>query len=1186
MTSARGWTRIVAAIASLAVAAVVRADDVTVNPGQVNLSIRFENSASEVLDYLDAHPVVELPWSPNELPVRLTKPGAAMPASAAVYAPGTVPPEPSATATLLADVSAEGTNFRAVVDSLVLHGDATYRFGALSAFSPALTTCGPVLPLTDVPGGFDCEVSECAALLNLNITLVGADMDLGALDESLQATCHVEALVEEVPFSGNFVGQAELSASVGVDALKEGHVVLPILVRGDGSRFLVRVRCNAPLRDGQTGFVLVPGTQTTPLERTTFPVPTCDAVEDLDIPLLVERTAGILSGLFDISGRTETATGVWFRHGNARYSVEPPIVPAGETPDPNDPWIFEGAPPAAAPWGHDVGARALVDGGLRYLELPHRRNLNGSVEVNTGSYTDLGSTFVALPHALTGSIVITDRKMGLGVDRLRTEPISYLWSSWAGTSYIGAVGRPELVLGGKSGDGGLSRSVLQGTYDPDAGESRLTYELLLAGLSDEDAALDGTGSAPTPWLVKDLLLEFGTPSGDNWQRLDLEIPILLPRTTLPIPDSGVAQPLESLPELHMCVGQVSLTVRTDPTVAQLYDPRAHVRASEAILTIPGDPHSLIAVRSAMVTGAPRNIGNRTDEVELSMLLPAGAQYGVWPSVRISSPSGENPTILYLGLMNLPVGNILQCGQGGGPCIYTTPDGESSRLTIGVEPPVPDCHETGILDFDVVIESDRPVEFLTLTIDDGTPEVLCSPCTLPDGTTPAVPVSVTIPADGEIHTLTLEAGDQVCSVKQQFPVLVPAQDLTLLCPGDFTCVVPESEIPLAADHPCIVEHLSWPDVVGGCEYPTEIFDDRPETFPLGDTEVHFTASPGGATCTTTVTVEKAPTYQLGYADPSGLKVRAIGSGLYQMIVDIDDPVAWLEFDAKGQQLAAAIASPYRAVEVYDVEERSLLYQIQEHMGAVNLQFHPGRSSHLAVVLGAPTAPLKYWIAWYINGSRQEIRRIPREDYMSLPEIAWDRHGERLLGIVASPEIGSSGIPMTGYHVRLYDWSIATTGLVNPTDVILPRSGPREEPFELIYGSTQGAGVFTSHRGVSRADSASALFLSEIPNGHMDITADLSLAAFVGEVWQQQVKLYVLRNPGFGSGLDVDPGRVISLDVGYKPRVAISDDGARIAVSLGDRIDVFEYPGFDLVETFKAFKVRHMRFRPLATNAGPP
>ena len=70
-------------------------------------------------------------------------------------------------------------------------------------------------------------------------------------------------------------------------------------------------------------------------------------------------------------------------HNDVWFAVHPTIVPAGSEPDPDDPWIFEGAPSTTSTTLHDVGARALIDDSFGYLELPHRTGLNGGVEVAT-----------------------------------------------------------------------------------------------------------------------------------------------------------------------------------------------------------------------------------------------------------------------------------------------------------------------------------------------------------------------------------------------------------------------------------------------------------------------------------------------------------------------------------------------------------------------------------------------------------------------------------------------------------------------------------------------------------------------------------------------------------------------------------------------------------------------------------
>jgi hypothetical protein len=143
--------------------------------------------------------------------------------------------------------------------------------------------------------------------------------------------------------------------------------------------------------------------------------------------------------------------------------------------------------------------------------------------------------------------------------------------------------------------------------------------------------------------------------------------------------------------------------------------------------------------------------------------------------------------------------------------------------------------------------------------------------------------------------------------------------------------------------------------------------------------------------------------------------------------------------------------------------------------------------------------------------------------------------------------------------------------------MDRPGPREEPFEVVYYGPAGAAEYCSHRGVSKAGGTSLPLISEVPNDHMDLTADARLAAFV-RMGEQGTTLAVVESPGSGPPA-IRQGPTLPMRRGFKPRVALSDDGSRIAMSLGDRIEVFAYPGFTPVDRFSAENVEHMRFRPL-------
>jgi hypothetical protein len=93
--------------------------------------------------------------------------------------------------------------------------------------------------------------------------------------------------------------------------------------------------------------------------------------------------------------------------------------------------------------------------------------------------------------------------------------------------------------------------------------------------------------------------------------------------------------------------------------------------------------------------------------------------------------------------------------------------------------------------------------------------------------------------------------------------------------------------------------------------------------------------------------------------------------------------------------------------------------------------------------------------------------------------------------------------------------------------------------------------------------------------MTMSGDPRLAAIL-ESDHPWAKIKVLTNP-YTEPPTVDIGPTLPTTP-FKGYIEFSDDGERIAVSLGDRIEVFQYPGFELVATFDATNVQYMQFRP--------
>ena len=218
------WTVLALALPALLAAA----QDVVLTPGLVNLEFRFANSNQAVIDYLTAHTVRSISWAVSELPVRMFRPGEGQPAartttSSALCRPRPRPrPSPGRRSPRPARPSwSRSTTWPSPTAPPI---DSEPRTRSL----PRLEAAARCFPQETHPGGTACNLSECAALLQLRLSLKddypvpGGHADIDGLDEQVPIVCSGGVDVEEAAYSSQFVRQASASATFDLATLRGG----------------------------------------------------------------------------------------------------------------------------------------------------------------------------------------------------------------------------------------------------------------------------------------------------------------------------------------------------------------------------------------------------------------------------------------------------------------------------------------------------------------------------------------------------------------------------------------------------------------------------------------------------------------------------------------------------------------------------------------------------------------------------------------------------------------------------------------------------------------------------------------------------------------------------------------------------------------------------------------------------
>ena len=1219
------FTLLVALLSGLSGCAAIE-----INPGRAHGNITFEQTSAEVAAHLAANPTVPNSSTiPEYKPVKFYDNTSATLAATSEYALVNTAPDANsyiaASYDIRANVADAGSAFLVSIDSMLFSDDSAYRFGSLQSGSASSQTCTGVLPESVNPAGTQCNVSECAALLNLEYRFVGAAADLAALDND-PVTCRVEVYLEDPPGSGTRTRQANTgSLTHSLDTMLgtggAGPALTSLLVRENAASVEIVIGCSAQVRPGENGFVIFPASGRTPFAaEATLPSLACGAsVTPPVIDIHVERTAGRLEGYFDISDHDEVSARLSLDRTWSAFSLSPPLVSAGSQP--TEKWVFEGAPQGL----HSVIVQTLLNDGEQILVLPYKDGLNGQVLVTQGATTDLGATFVTKPRSAQGRVKLFDPGGLTDLDAINTEPLQN-YGGW-NRSYVGAYGDPEkpVVINAGSGIGGESLGRLNGSYNTATHEADLNYELLLAGLNSEGGNLDGTNAKITSWDIDTLNVMVEPDIGSSMTNIQLGMSL---RADTSSTDSI------SLPDQNICFGKTEFTLQVDPSLGTLYSP--WISFSDYGDIDPGlVASSPIAEVYGHGNGIPIGYDSRANSATVAATLPEGFQYRGHTGVSLSpSDSVDESDIshLYLGYIQFPENGVIRCGSVNDECLtLSDSEGNYSQLSVNI------TDGTGLINPDYCLHDDSPE--LTISADsDGTnvnklayvvdppatitepgelkeyclsspmATVLCTSC----GPDPSFPLSISTLPPGP-HRLVACASDALaCPAATSYQFNVEEQDLGLSCAEDFSVTVDPGEAEISKEDSRIADSL-FATIVGNCGLSGTIIDDRPDLFTLGPRQVNFESTNVG-TCSTTVTLEEPPEYLLAFRYEDDAILEHIIS-----VYDVADSSApppqslythanpyHFEYAANGDRVAVIPDGDTGAIKIINSESGGAIatHAIPSGYKLYDVDFNPQDPSKYAIV-GSETDeagqdPDQHVIFIYNNGvelSRLEMWLLHPENHITRPKISWSQDASRLAATfnIPIPQINLTAICTVEYQIvsdQLVLPEPLYTGMICfPRQGIQHRRGIRE----TVYQNADWLAVandISVLRTLAHGSSRFMLPIAGAINNDFDFTTDGKAAAYISSL---------PRGPGLPdlisgyTALDQDPSPVyhsgpalwnassiaISSDAKYvavAAQVPVAGTGGTLAYE--NKIYVYTFPEFELVKEIDVSnKPRNLEFKPL-------
>lgn len=897
-----------------------------VEAGRIRGDVRFSNASGVIAGYLASHPVVfsgdPLVSAENTAnPIQRSEGPYAAPSSLGA----------SAQYDLAVPLgAAANTAYRVVLDSLIFQSSPSlpigwlpfpsgleppsYRFG--SAVLGASNSYVAVLEeVAGEPPGATLDLLECGALVQVRVRLTGAEADLDALSPSPGSiVCAVRALIEDVPFSNTYTHQATSDAvPASLSALRNQGVLVPVLARGDGSRVRIEVACAAETI--QTGFAQPP---LLPAGWTAFGAGSeeffldCDEEVEVPVDVPVERTAGLVRGMFDVVGHDESHAQVRV-HELQGYVDPSPTAPADEVLDAADSasyWEFEAVPAGE----RSFQAEAVLNGGLATLHTPRTENPNDHVLVSTGATIDLGATFVADPHRVLGELRILDpHESDLDMRLFSNPPFNSLSRHLHSHAEGQGLSSLSTLPGGASGVGGTARALLAGSFNTTTREALLDYELLLFGLSPVAGAVDGVDAAPTPWRLRRLLLYFegesaAMPGNELYQRVDLAPAYNVNLDAIPGGETEV-------PRLDVCMGHVSLELRLAPGIGQMSRPRLEIESSPVTAPTFFDPPGYSHVSWGEVRGVPSEVGLAATEGVVAAVLPEGIQYTVHPKLDLVAADGSVST-MSLAPIQLPLGGPVTCGGAVEDCATVLENGDLVITSPSIQPGILCQTDTELT---VAVAGTAEIEEVTyvLEYEDGTTSTPTVVCSNGCGVAPTLIVPVDLNGVEAVRVRVVDEygcdPEAVGSVQPGLP--------TLECPDELIVVQLEpGELNLEADDPRIADQLAPPPASGPCTAAIPLTNDAPETFPVGSTSVTFFAD-GVAVCESTVRVVLP--VQLAYVADGIAWLHRVGGGV-ELSHELTEPATVVDFDRAGRFLGVGGYGP--DVALIDVDNGVNLAQL--------------------------------------------------------------------------------------------------------------------------------------------------------------------------------------------------------------------------------------------------------------------
>jgi len=1177
----------------------------TVTPGRVVGNISFTSVSPEVSGYLASNPVAN--WTstdPYTFPVRLYHIlNVARSATAPYTAVNTTPDGQTyraASFDIYPNVGPGRRDFILEINPIILSNGAKYIFGSVESSSSAYHLCQDVLPLTDNPNGTQCDISECAVLLPLRLRFGGSDEDKNAIDTNYPAICSVTAYVKEKPGSEDLTPQAQSATKVfSVDSLKtiDGQV-LPILVRASDSVMRIRVECEVKIKDGETGYPIIPTSGKTPLGTEIEIGPyACGAQPpapiDVDVP--TSRTAGPLQGLFDVSGHNETTTEIRINDLSWYYRTTAQPVPAGSLP--TVPWRFKGVPEG----DHEIIARAVLDGGNFMLEFPHRDSFNQRVHIVKQQTTDIGSTFVAKPTLVRGKVILADPGGLTDLKGIQTSPLADYYGY--DRSFMMAEGVNQVAstapqcCNRSSGYKGRSQGRLVGSYDSAQHIAGMNYELLLTGLSAEDGSTNGTEACPSPWNMAGLSTYMTTVTGAS--NMGYCSFLLKLGQYFPLLADVNAEPIQ-FPDQKICFGKIRLDYYVNPNLGTIYDPSLYIN-QDGVDTGSNEFGTNYSLGSGYAYGTPRTSYESGSTATVTATLPEGLRYNISPRLYFR-PAGQSSgpgTFMYFDSFLLPETGFLGCGEEIDVCVTLMDEqGNYSLLSISY-PNDTDYCLTGDnleLDFSVNLSDGSdvaqvgyvldPQNIETADLNDPNAVIVCpSNC----GPSPSYGISLSSLTLGPHALKIIAIAANGCRTRRIYTFHVQSQPLTLHCPADFTVNLLPEETSVFKSDPRISDHLNT-TVSGGCGLPVTILDDIPDVFEIGQRTVKFwIQGHEDITCKTIVTV--APSERIisfisndTLTGEQVIKKRTFLDDSLDSIIYSHPLSCHFQYSRDGSRMAV-IPPDAGTVRIFDTETNLMLniFPVPAGYKLYDIDFHPLDVTEYAIVGSAVSNPDQHAI-FIFRGSTQlsrfDMPLFPPTLRISRPLIAWSSDGARISTTFTDPAPA-----VNQYGLWVSEWNVVGDQLVLPPNGMYemrPNLQNRENIREMVYQDGDWRILATNAaitRSIKRAGIEQMVLIWVAPNSDIDLTPNGKAAAYIFKFTLaplSQSRVYGVSPLDENQVPNVFEGPIIN----NGKSVAISSDAAYVAVAANDKVLVYSFPDFTLVKEISAISPRNLEFKPFA------